>query len=136
MRLLCALALCAVCVTSCDEHSELARVVATETQVRYFGLALDNFAQDCGRYPSSAEGLNALIKRPSDISEAPWRSPYLDCETIPTDPWGHNYVYTFPGTHFTNRFDIYSYGADGLSRTSGNDADDINNWKTQTRRQP
>lgn len=131
MRFLSILCLCAMCAASCEDSSEYARIMATETQLRYFDPAVNAFAQDCGRYPSSAEGLNALIKRPNDISEGQWKGPYLECRSIPTDPWGHNYVYAFPSSHSTNRFDIYSCGPDGVSKTGGGDADDINNWSVR-----
>jgi general secretion pathway protein G len=133
MRFLYALGVCAICAASCNDSSRYARIIATETQLRSFEIALGDFAKDCGRYPSSVEGLDALINQPSGISEAQWKGPYLDSSTISTDPWGHNYVYAFPNVHSTNRFDIYSCGPDGVSKTGGNDADDINNWTIRQR---
>jgi general secretion pathway protein G len=96
-----------------------------------FSIALKMFNDDCGRYPTTAEGLAALIKRPQDIPPEKWHK-YLDVEHIPTDPWGHAYVYRYPGVHNTNAFDIYSCGPDGKSQSGGDDPDDINNWNMRS----
>jgi general secretion pathway protein G len=85
------------------------------------------FDVDCGRYPTTSEGLAALINRPPDISSGKWQK-YLDVGRIPADPWGHPYVYRCPGLHNTNTFDLYSCGPDGKSLSGGDDPDDINNW--------
>jgi type II secretion system protein G len=82
------------------------------TQIAAFAIGLDAFARDCGRYPTTAEGLLALVKRPADIPEARWHGPYF--ESIPQDPWGHDYVYCCPGVRNSNRFDLYSCGPDGM----------------------
>jgi general secretion pathway protein G len=84
--------------------------------------ALGLFEVDCGRYPTTDEGLKILISPPSDGSLTNWRGPYLDPSS---DPWGHPYVYRFPGTHNTNGYDLYSMGPDG----AGNTSDDIGNWE-------
>src|ERR1035441_1448246 len=76
-------------------------------QLSTIGMVLDTFAHDCGRYPSSAEGLEALLKRPSSVPEAHWKGPYLDCDSIPFDRWGHAYIYCCP-SRSTNKFDLYS----------------------------
>jgi general secretion pathway protein G len=90
--------------------------------------ALDHFAIDCGRYPTTSEGFNALITCPPNISSARWHGPYFDPPVIPQDVWKHDYVYRYPGIHNTNSFDIYSCGFDGISKSGGEDLDDINNW--------
>lgn len=90
--------------------------------------ALGMFEVDCGRYPTAAEGLGILIKAPADGSITNWRGPYIDSPKVPEDPWGHPYVYRFPGVHNTNTFDLYSLGPDGISKSGGNDPDDIGNW--------
>lgn len=89
---------------------------------------LNMFSNDCGRYPTTTEGFRALITCPAIISQKFWKGPYFDPPTIPLDPWGREYVYRYPGTHNTNSFDLYSTGADGISKSSGDDPDDINNW--------
>jgi len=90
--------------------------------------ALDRFAIDCGRYPTTSEGLKALFICPTNISNARWKGPYIDPPRIPQDPWGHDYIYCCPGIHNTNGYDIYSCGFDGVSKSGGDDPDDINNW--------
>ena len=93
---------------------------------------LGMFQVDCGRYPTTEEGLNALIGRPEKIPAADWRGPYFDPPQLPKDPWNHDYVYRCPGVHNTNGFDLFSFGADGVSKTGGEDADDINNWDSSS----
>jgi hypothetical protein len=60
------------------------------------------------------------------IPSGKWHGPYLD--KIPQDPWGNNYVYCCPGVHSTNGYELYSCGFDGISKSGGDDLDDINNW--------
>lgn len=95
------------------------------TDVLNFKTALNMFQVECGRYPTTTEGLAALIKRPATLSEdVKWRL-YLDANEIPKDRWGHNYVYRYPGLHNPDSFDVFSCGPDGIPDT----ADDIGNWK-------
>lgn len=82
--------------------------------------ALQAFAFDVGRLPSSSEGLEALRQNPGNIDA--WQGPYIAKE-LPKDPWGKPYAYRNPGTH--GEFDIFSLGADG---TEGNE-DDVCSWK-------
>jgi general secretion pathway protein G len=86
--------------------------------------AFDAFAVDCGRYPTTSEGFAAMIACPTNIPAARWHGPYFD--RIPRDPWGNEYVYRCPGVHNTNGFDSYSCGFDGISKSGGDDLDDIN----------
>ena len=88
--------------------------------------ALDLFRLDVGRYPSTKEGLDALIIVPSDIDENNWKGPYLPKNILPKDPWGNDYNYMFDADN--DRVFIYSFGEDGISKTEGKDCDDINNW--------
>jgi type II secretion system protein G len=90
---------------------------------------LEMFKADCGRYPQTSEGLNALVIRPGNISAEKWHGPYFDPPAVPPDPWGHEYVYRFPAVHSINDFDLYSLGPDGVSKSGGADADDIGNWE-------
>jgi general secretion pathway protein G len=103
-----------------------ARRTASHVQLENFKTALGAFRNDCGRFPSTSEGLAALTNCPVGILEKDWRGPYL--ERIAKDSWGQPYVYRCPGTHSTNGFDIYSCGPDGMSETAGEDADDIAIW--------
>jgi general secretion pathway protein G len=110
-------------------HSEVARIGATRADL-YGGIktALDAFAVDCGRYPTTSEGFKALLICPTNIPVGKWRGPYFDPPNIPVDPWGNEYVYRFPGVHNKNSYDLYSCGFDGISKSGGDDLDDINNW--------
>lgn len=80
-----------------------------KAQIESFAKALDAFRLDAGRYPTTAEGLNALMAKPVNVRT--WSGPYLAKE-IPLDPWGKTYIYKNPGTRGRD-FDIVSYGSDG-----------------------
>src|SRR4051812_23210198 len=96
---------------------------AAKIQIESFSSALDLYFLDTGRYPTSSEGLNALVQRPA--SSVSWNGPYLKGGVVPNDPWGNGYVYRSPGQHGT--YDIVSYGADGHEGGSGTGAD-IVSW--------
>jgi general secretion pathway protein G len=122
------LVLCATsCATTRREHKAIAFLWIAE-----FKTALDAFEVDCGRYPSTSEGSSALITRPPNLGVDQWRGPYLQTHAIPSDPWGHQFVYLCPGKHNTDAFDLYSFGPDGMSKTGGEDADDINSWSLKS----
>jgi general secretion pathway protein G len=108
------------------QAKEEAFLAATRSQIKEFKRSLAAFEKDCGRLPSSEDGLQALMERPAGVSTNQWHGPYLDF--VPRDPWGRDYVYRCPGQHSTNRFEVYSNGADGVSLTGGEDADDISSW--------
>jgi type II secretion system protein G len=93
-----------------------------------FKVALDYFSNDCGRYPTTEEGFSALINCPTNIPSGRWHGPYIDPPKIPQDVWHHDYGYRYPGIHNTNGYDLYSCGPDGISKSGGDDLDDINNW--------
>ena len=80
-----------------------------KSQIESFSKAMDTFRLDVGRYPSNAEGLEALVKKPPTAPR--WGGPYL-AKALPLDPWGKAYVYKFPGSNGKD-FDILSYGSDG-----------------------
>jgi hypothetical protein len=67
-----------------------------------------------------------MVNYPTNFSGGKWSGPYLD--QIPIDPWGNIYFYRCPGNHNTNGYDLYSCGYDGISKSGGDDLDDINNW--------
>lgn len=75
-----------------------------------------------GRYPTTEEGLKALLERPSGVNERAWRGPYID--ELPSDPWGREFQYRSPGQHNPTSYDVWSMGADGVSGTP----DDVGNW--------
>ncbi|CAG1065984.1 Type II secretion system protein G [uncultured bacterium] len=102
---------------------EQSKIKAAEAQIELFGAALDQFRLDAGRYPTSAEGLQAL-RTASGMEN--WHGPYLKKE-IPSDPWGRSYIYTSPGTN--DDYDIVSYGADGTAGGEGENQDVVS-WKS------
>lgn len=79
-----------------------------KAQIEAFGKALDQFRLDMGRYPTTAEGINALMERPAGAAK--WGGPYL-AKAIPLDPWGKAYMYKAPGTKGKD-YDITSFGSD------------------------
>jgi general secretion pathway protein G len=91
-------------------------------QIDALGKALAQFRIDVGHAPTSEQGLRALVVQPS--GEPNWAGPYLK-KGVPADPWGRPYVYRQPGAH--GDFDLFSYGNDGRSGGTGEDAD-ITNW--------
>lgn len=99
------------------------KVKTAKIQIQGFSSALDLFYLDAGRYPSSSEGLNALVQRPGNVST--WNGPYLKGGTVPLDPWGKAYIYRAPGQH--GPFDIVSLGSDGQEGGAGTAAD-VTSW--------
>lgn len=106
-------------------YLETSKVKSTRLQIDNLSKSLDLFFLDAGRYPTSAEGLEALVLKPA--AAANWAGPYLRGDKVPTDPWGNRYNYRSPGEH--GRYDLYSYGADGRDGGTGNDAD-VMNWES------
>jgi general secretion pathway protein G len=95
---------------------------AAKAQIELLGQALDQFRLDVGRYPTSQEGLAALVTNPGIDN---WDGPYLK-KALPNDPWGKPYNYQCPGTHA--EFDISSYGRDGTAGGDGEDKD-VTSWE-------
>src|SRR5438034_7544599 len=116
--------LAAVVVPKFTGRSEQARAAAAKTDISMIDGALDLFEQDCGRYPSTEEGLAALVVAPGGVQN--WHGPYIKRNAIPKDPWGNAYIYHYPGSHNPNGVDLSSTGPDGRD---GND--DIDNWSQQ-----
>jgi len=82
------------------------------------------FQADCGRFPTGAEGLGALVRAPGDVGDK-WKRPYVKEKDI-VDPWGTEFVYRYPGRRNAD-FDIYTLGADGAE--GGEDEnEDLGNW--------
>jgi len=89
-----------------------------KAQIEAFARALDTYRLEVGRYPTTEEGLNALLSKPA--SAARWNGPYLQ-KAVPDDPWGHPYLYRSPGV--SGDFEITSYGKDGQPGGTGDAAD-------------
>lgn len=96
-------------------------IQVAKAQIESLEKALDLYRLDTRRYPSTEQGLKALIEKPA--SEANWKGPYLK-KAIPPDPWGNPYVYRQPGAK--GDFDLVSYGRDGKAGGTGEDADIAN----------
>lgn len=109
-------------------RAEQGKIAASRSQIENLGIALDNYQLDTGYYPSSEQGLTALVQTPSgNPPAANWRGPYLKAKEIPIDPWNSAYVFVSPGKINTDWYDLYSFGKDGQEGGEG-DAADITNW--------
>lgn len=106
------------------------RVKTARIQLQSLSAALDLYYLDLGRYPSTAEGLTALVQRPPSASA--WNGPYLKGGTVPSDPWNKPYLYRFPGERGAP-YDIVSYGSDGQEGGSGTAADIALGTRTSAR---
>lgn len=91
---------------------------AAKAQIEALGKALDTYRIDTGHYPSTEQGLAALMTKPSD--EVKWAGPYM-AKAVPPDPWGRPYVYRQPGQ--ASDFDLLSHGKDGQPGGEGDNAD-------------
>jgi general secretion pathway protein G len=100
--------LAAVATPMVLHYLDSAKVSTAKTEVSNLSAGLDLFKYDVGRYPTTEEGLGALISAPEGVEN--WNGPYIKKTTKLNDPWGHPYNYKYPGTH-GGEFDLYSYGA-------------------------
>jgi len=113
-------ALVAMVMPRLTGRGEQARVVAAQADIdANIATALKLYELDNGIFPSTEEGLNALLTKPGSARN--WNGPYLERE--PVDPWGREYKYKCPGTHRTRDYDLYSLGRDGVESD-----DDVTNW--------
>ena len=119
--------LAAMVVPNLAGRGEQARRTAAKTDIEAnLATALDLYELDNGRYPTTSQGLIALLEKPTTppVSDN-WNGPYLKKKKIPKDPWNREYVYIAPGAHNIDSYDLYSYGADGAEGGS----DDVGNWE-------
>jgi general secretion pathway protein G len=101
-----------------------ARVAKAKQDIQAMESALTLYKLDNFRYPSTEQGLNALVQKPADPDIRNWKEGgYL--KRLNKDPWGHDYQYAYPGSQ--GEFDLYSFGRDGQAGGEGPDAD-IGNW--------
>jgi general secretion pathway protein G len=109
-------------------HVGAAKDAAARSQMEMLGAALDAYRLDNGRYPTTAQGLEALWDEPA-VEPRPtnWRGPYLR-KRVPPDPWGNPYLYAYPGELNARGYDLLSLGADGQPGGEGEDTD-IKNWE-------
>lgn len=109
-------------------RGEDARRAKAVSDIESIGTALDLYAADNGRYPTTEQGLAALRDTPTrPPMPRAWNGPYLK-KALPIDPWGGEYVYESPGRHDPRTYDLFSYGAGGQPGGSGN-ASDITSWE-------
>lgn len=115
--------LAALVVPRLFKNVDKAKVGTAHAQITAFDTALGAYRLDVGSFPTTEQGLQALLKAPVGVEH--WDGPYLPKE-IPLDPWGHPYVYRSPSEH--GDYEIISYGADGVEGGDGYNAD-IVSWK-------
>jgi general secretion pathway protein G len=115
--------LAALVVPRLFKNVDKAKVNTAKAQISAFETALGAYRLDVGSFPTTEQGLQALLRCPPGVEN--WDGPYLPKE-IPLDPWNHPYVYHSPSEH--GEYDIISYGADGREGGEGFDAD-IVSWK-------
>lgn len=109
-------------------RTEEAKHTKTMVQIKNLQSALDLYKLDSGSYPTTDQGLQALVEKPA-VGEIPkrWKEGgYID--KLPKDAWLNNYVYISPGVH--GEYDLYSYGADGEEGGEGKDAD-VQSWNLE-----
>src|SRR5258706_10090717 len=104
-------------------YIESGRVRTARTEVANIGSALDLYKSDVGQYPTTAEGLDSLIKQPAGVDN--WNGPYLKKVGALKDPWGHPYFYRSPGQH--GDFDLFSYGA-SAKPSNDNEKPQVASW--------
>ncbi|MFH1459965.1 MAG: type II secretion system major pseudopilin GspG [Candidatus Omnitrophota bacterium] len=113
-------ALAAMVLPRLTGRSEQAKTAAARADIMAnIATALKLYELDNGQFPSTAEGLKALMANPASL--ASWNGPYLEKE--PLDPWGRTYEYKSPGQNRPQDYDLYSLGRDGLASE-----DDVTNW--------
>lgn len=103
--------------------SQSAKIKAAHTQLSGFKLDLGRFEIEMERYPTSSEGLRALVEKPGDDPNNKWHR-YLDSNEVPKDQWGNEWNYRQPGQHNPDGYDLWSNGPDAREGTE----DDICNW--------
>lgn len=106
-------------------QSDRARTDAARQQISAFEAALDMYRLDVGRYPTSQEGLQALVSRPAGLNR--WNGPYLRRSSVPVDPWDNPYQYRSPGEG-GRPYDLFSLGADNAPGGEGA-SQDIVSWQ-------
>lgn len=106
------------------KHVGASKTRTAAIQIEELATALETYRLELDRYPTSDEGLQALVARPA--GEARWNGPYLRKPVVPKDPWGRDYRYRHPGEH--GAFDLYSLGADDREGGEGENADVVS-WR-------
>jgi general secretion pathway protein G len=105
------------------KHLGEAKTRTARAQVEELSSALDMYKLDVGRYPTTDEGLAALVEQPGSAKY--WNGPYLKKQKVPQDPWNNPYHYVAPGQH--GKFDLFSLGADNAEGGEHEDQD-VASW--------
>jgi general secretion pathway protein G len=116
--------LAALIVPNVLDRADDARITAARTDVNRLMQALKLYKLDNQRYPTTEQGLQALVTKPTTNPIPPNWKPYID--KLPSDPWGHPYQFANPGVK--GEIDVYSFGADGVIGGEGKDAE-IGSWQ-------
>ena len=101
------------------KHMGESKTKAAKVQIEDLSATMDMYKLDAGSYPTSQQGLQALIEAPDNAKR--WNGPYLSKSKIPLDPWQNEYHFVSPGEH--GKFDIFTYGADDKEGGEGEDRD-------------
>ena len=111
------------------QQVDKARVVTAKTQISRLESSLELYNMDNGRFPTSEQGLEALISEPTTAPEPVNYQPggYLKGGELPLDPWGYEFQYESPGINNPDSFDLWSFGKDGTPGGEGLNAD-LGNW--------
>lgn len=111
-------------------RSDDAKQTDTKVQIKNIETALKFYKLDNGNYPSTEQGLNALVTKPTVglIPKSYKDGGYLESKKVPKDPWNNDYLYISPGEH--GDYDLYSYGADGAKGGEGKNSD-ITSWESK-----
>ena len=115
--------LAAIVVPNFVGNIDKAAVSRAKQDIRGIETALNLYRLDNFRYPSTADGLQALVTNPGEAAAPNWKA---QLRKLPLDPWNHPYQYAYPGQH--GEFDVFTYGADGQEGGEGINAD-IGNWE-------
>jgi general secretion pathway protein G len=108
-----------LCACGGGDQAQVAHVFVTDS----IATPLMAYAHDTGSYPTTAQGLEALITAPAGVNN--WHGPYITIDHPPKDPWGNFYNYACPGVHNPKGYDVWSPGPNG---TNGKDSEIIGNW--------
>lgn len=106
------------------KHMGESKTKAAKVQIEDLAATLDMYKLDVGTYPTTDQGLQALVEAPANAKH--WNGPYLSKSKVPLDPWQNEYHYVFPGDH--GKFDIFSYGSDSREGGTGEDQD-VDSWE-------
>ena len=122
--------LAGIAVQNLSKRAEWSRREATKANMKAIDTALSAYEMKVGDYPTTEQGLEALVKCPSDVEKEDWGdSSYL--KDVPKDAWGQKFVYKRPGEHNVDEYDLFSKGRDRKEGTE----DDIVNWQKDSEKE-